>query len=203
MEAYEDLYAEPMPVDVWNTHVQILQEKRGSWGCGIPAGLDYDEGELYTIMDNADPQIFIQLVQDFRRWMADHGEQDKPLLISEFGVLMPSEYLGQGSRAAGDIIVMQFMTEAFDFLRLASDESTGYPGDDYHLVQRWLWYSLNEPYYDFETQTGMNGALFEADDPTQLTVLGRHWVSYMDALAGGGHELYIPLCQKAAVQRQR
>lgn len=193
LTAYQDTYGVPMPVDVWNIHIQILQEKRGAWGCGIPAGLSHDEGELYTIADNADPQIFIQLVRDFRQWMADHGARGEPLIISEFGVLMPSEYLGQGDRATGDKVVMQFMSQVFDFLRLATDENTGCPEDDHHLVQRWLWYSLNEPYYDFETQTGMNGALFEAHDPTQLTVLGNHWVQYMNAITGEGCRLYIPL----------
>jgi len=168
LAAYQTAYGEPMPIDVWNIHVQILQEKRGSWGCGIP------------------PQ----------------GEQGKPLIISEFGVLMPSEYLGHGDRAAGDIVVMDFMSMVFDFLRLASDESTGYPEDEAHLVQRWLWYSLNEPYYDFETQTGMNGALFEASDPTQLTVLGQHWKRYMDAIIDRGYQLYIPLHFPAFTQEQ-
>jgi len=202
LAAYQTAYGEPMPIDVWNIHVQILQEKRGSWGCGIPPGLSHDEGELYTVMDNADPQIFIRLVQDFRQWLADQGEQGKPLIISEFGVLMPSEYLGHGDRAAGDIVVMDFMSMVFDFLRLASDESTGYPEDEAHLVQRWLWYSLNEPYYDFETQTGMNGALFEASDPTQLTVLGQHWKRYMDAIIDRGYQLYIPLHFPAFTQEQ-
>jgi len=200
LAAYQTAYGEPMPIDVWNIHVQILQEKRGSWGCGIPVGLSHDEGELYTILDNADPQIFIGLVQDFRQWMADQGEQGKPLIISEFGVLMPSEYLGHGDRASGDIVVMDFMTMVFDFLRLTSDESTGYPEDEDHLVQRWLWYSLNEPYYDFETQTGMNGALFEAHDPTQLTVLGQHWKCYMDAIIDRENQLYIPLLFPAFTQ---
>jgi len=202
LAAYQTAHGEPMPIDVWNIHVQILQEKRGSWGCGIPAGLSHDEGELYTVMDNADPQIFIRLVQDFRQWMADQGEQDKPLIISEFGVLMPSEYLGHGDRSAGDIVVMDFMSQVFDFLRLASDESTGYLEDENHLVQRWLWYSLNEPYYDFETQTGMNGALFEASDPTQLTVLGRHWKRYMDAIIGRVYQIYIPLHIPVFTQEQ-
>jgi len=193
LEAYQSFYSEPMPIDVWNIHVQILQEKRGSWGCGIPAGLSPDEGELFTVEDNADPDLFNQLVWAFRRWLADRGHRDKPLIISEFGVLMPSEYLGNGDRATGDKIVTDFMSSVFDFLRLSRDESVGCPGDDQHLVQRWVWYSLNEPYYDFQTQTGMNGGLFEAADPPQLTVLGHHWKRYMDALLGTQHQVYLPL----------
>jgi len=54
---YEQAFGEPMPVDVWNIHVQILQEKRGSWGCGIPYGLDDDEGRLYEIIDNCNVTV--------------------------------------------------------------------------------------------------------------------------------------------------
>jgi hypothetical protein len=193
LDTYRDYYGCRMPVDVWNTHVQILQEKRGDWGCGIPAGLNDNEGEIYSVTDNADPQIFIQLIRDFRQWMTDRGERDWPLIISEFGVLMPSEYLGYGNRAEGDMVVMQFMSEVFDFLLTSVDQQVGYPQDGYRLVQRWLWYSLNEPYYDFVTQTGMNGALFESDDPGQLTTLGRHWVEYMNGLLGKAYALYVPL----------
>ena len=202
LATYQQRYSEPMPVDVWNTHVQILQEKRGAWGCGIPAGLSPDEGELFSIEDNANPELFMSLVRDFRLWMAEQGQRDKPLIISEFGVLMPSEYLGHDDRAAGDRVVKEFMTLTFDFLRLARDPGIGCPSDDQHLVQRWLWYSLNEPYYDFQTHTGMNGALFEADNPDQLTTLGYHWISYMNRLLGREHRVYVPIHLPTLIREQ-
>jgi len=193
LEAYRSRYGEPMPIDIWNIHVQILQERRGDWGCGIPAGLAEDEGELYTIADNADPEIFQQLILDFRQWLRDQGEIDKPLIISEFGVVMPSEYLGAGDRATGDLVVMAFMSQAFDFLLEARDPELGYSGDDYRLVQQWLWYSLNGPHYDFETQTGMNGGLYDAQNPSQLTTLGAHFAHYTTRLIGGGRQFFLPL----------
>ncbi len=38
LESYRATYGVDMPIDVWNIHVQILQEKRNDWGCGIPYG---------------------------------------------------------------------------------------------------------------------------------------------------------------------
>ena len=199
LQVYRSLYGVRMPIDVWSIHVQILQERRGDWGCGIPVGLTEDEGQLYAITDNADPDIFRQLVLDFRQWLNDQGETDKPLVISEFGVLMPSEYLAAGDRAAGDLVAMAFMSETFDFLLNARDPVLGYSGDDHRLVQKWLWYSLNEPYYDFDTLTGMNGGLYDAYDPTKLTHLGAHFVHYTTGqldntnLVGGSRQVFLPI----------
>ena len=54
-------------------------------------------------------------------------------------------------------------------------------------------HSLNEPFYDFETQRGMNGALFESAPPHQLTIFGLHWRDYMDELPDANYRLYFPL----------
>ncbi|MCX6035361.1 MAG: hypothetical protein NTV38_10360, partial [Chloroflexi bacterium] len=43
-----------MPVDIWNIHSYVLQELKGSWGAGIPAGFSETSGVLYTILDNKD-----------------------------------------------------------------------------------------------------------------------------------------------------
>ena len=190
-QAYQDSYGQPMPVDVWNIHVQILQEKRGSWGCDIPAGLPDDEGRLYTIEDNANAAHFEQLVGEFCQWLVDRGERDKPLIISEYGVLMPSEYLGADA-AAGDAVVKAFMTGTFDFLLSATDATLGYADDDNRLVQRWLWFSLNEQPYDPGTGAGFNGGLFDWQDPSQITTFGIAFRDYMYALQGERFEL--PLC---------
>jgi hypothetical protein len=184
LSAYQSRFGEAMPVDVWNIHLQILQEKAGSWGAEIPVGLPDTEGELYTLQQNADPEIFQQLVTAFRQWMKDRGFQNKPLIISEYGVLMPSDYLGDGDEARGDQMVIDFMLTTFDFLVNARDPNLGYPADDNRLVQQWLWYSLNDQPYDDVTGLGFNGSLFSHLDPTQLTVFGWAFHGYMHALLG-------------------
>jgi len=179
---YQSTYGEPIPVDVWNIHNMILQEKRGSWGCGIPAGLTENEGRLYTVDDNADIEIFKQHVWDFRTWMNSHGLRDKPLVISEYGVLMPVEYGFTPQR------VSAFMIASFDFLLNTRDVNLGYPADSNLLVQRWLWNSLNDEPYNFETGRGFNGALYSHLNPRfpgTLTYVGTQFKAYTDALLTG------------------
>lgn len=183
LSEYQSRFGEPMPVDVWNIHMQILQEKAGSWGAEIPVGLPDTEGELYTLQDNADPEIFKQLVTAFRQWMKDRGFQDKPLIISEYGVLMPWYYLAD-DEPTGDQRVIHFMVTTFDFLVNARDPNLGYPADDNRLVQQWLWYSLNDQPYDDVTGFGFNGSLFSHLDPTELTVFGWAFHGYMHGLLG-------------------
>lgn len=33
--------------------------------------------------------VFDEQIRDMRQWMKDHGQQDKPLLLTEFSVLYP------------------------------------------------------------------------------------------------------------------
>ena len=95
---YAVTYGEPMPVDVWNIHVYILRERNcdyypeDCWGAEIPPGVDWPEGELYSIEDNANFEVFRGMVEDFRAWMATRGYVDRPLIITEFGVQMPAAY---------------------------------------------------------------------------------------------------------------
>jgi len=169
LDAYQAMYAEPMPVEVWNIHVQILQEKRGDWGAAIPAGLSEEHGRLYTPQDNADPNIFRRLVEEFRQWMKEKGFQDKPLIVSEYGVLMPYCFLVDeagcvhdlNASIAGRKKALGFMSQTLAYLLNASDMSVGYPADGGRLVQQWLWYSLNEMPYDVNTGLGFSGSLFD------------------------------------------
>ncbi len=199
LEAYVSRYGDEMPVDVWNTHVQILQEKAATvsdplpWGAAIPAGLDAPEGRLYTLLDNGDPAVFRQLVTEFRQWMKDRGFQDKPLIISEYGVIMPSSYIVEGGDPArGDRKVTEFMLETFDWLLTTHDADLGYPADGDRLVQQWMWFSLNSHY---------NGALFNNVDPKVITPFGRAFRGYMWKLLGLMRTISLPVVVRDAVGR--
>lgn len=195
LESYQAQYGAPMPVDVWNIHIQIMREKRdhagceGCWGADIPQGIDdAQEGLMLEVSDNADLELLKELVWAFRRWMQERGQQDKPLVISEYGVLMPSEYLG-ATKEEGDRIVQQFMLGSFDFFLETRDEALGYPRDQHRLVQRWLWYSLNEAPYHYDERLaawiGFNGSLFDwqtREWPGALTPLGQAFAAYTEAL---------------------
>lgn len=169
LAAYQRLYGQKMPVDAWNVHAFILREERDSWGVSIPPGMDVDQGTLWEIADHDNLDIFRQQIVDFRRWMAEHGERDKPLIVSEYGILMPNEYGFPPERVAS------FMTETFDYLLNAVDPGIGYPADGNRLVQRLTWYSLSDTVYPtsnlVDPKTG------------ELTLLGQTFADYAAGLA--------------------
>lgn len=168
LEAYRERYGEPMPVDVWNIHAFILRERScdyypdDCWGAEIPPGIDAPEGMLYDIQDNDNIEIFKQNVERFRRWMAERGYQDCPLIITEFGVQMWPDYGFPPER------VNAYMNAAFDYLMTATS-TLGYPADGYRLVQRWAWYSL--------TDDNFNGWLFDPKTKAR-TVFGDNFARY-------------------------
>ena len=141
-ESYLALYGEPIPVDIWTMHAFILREEGGNWGVGIPIGLgDIASGELWEIEDHDDLSLVEMQVWKMRQWMADHGQRDKPLWVTEYGILMPEE-LGFTSD-----VVVNFMLASFDLFSTLKDPNLGYPADDNLMVQRWLWFSTYyEPY---------------------------------------------------------
>jgi hypothetical protein len=139
--AYEDRYGEAMPVDVWNVHNFILHEERGSWGVDIPPGMSENTGTPRDITDHDDLRIFEQQIVGFRRWLKERGQQDKPLIVTEYGVLMPADYGFPPER------VESFMLGSFEYMRTAADPTLGYPADGYRLVQRWCWFSLADERY--------------------------------------------------------
>ena len=169
LAAYEKLYRQPMPVDVWNVHTFILREERDSWGVSIPPGFDdVQQGMLWEIEDHDNLDLLRQQIIDFRRWMDRHGQRDKALIVTEYGILMPEEY-GFPPETVAD-----YMRRSFDLLLNARDPEIGYPADDNRLVQRLLWYSLSDTTYP-------TGNLV---DPVtgELTLLGQAFAEYVDNL---------------------
>ena len=165
--SYRAQFGVEMPVDVWNVHNFVLQELRGSWGVDIPPGISDDQGMLYEVNDSDNLGIFGQQIIDFRRWMAQRGYQNYPLVVSEYGILMPEDFGFSPER------VSAFMTGTFDYFLTATDPGLGHPADGYRLVQLWCWYSLDAPpdYYPtsnlFDPQTGA------------MTAVGKAWVAYV------------------------
>ena len=164
LDAYQVRYGEAMPVDVWNVHAFILREERDNWGVAIPPGMAEQTGRLYEIADHDNITIFRQQLVDFRRWMKERGQQEKPLIVTEYGILMPADYGFSPQR------VERFMLDTFEFFRTAADQSLGYPADGGRLVQRWCWYSLFSEHYP-------TGNLVEIDSG-ELTPQGKAFREY-------------------------
>lgn len=178
LQEYETLYGEMIPVDVWNVHGFILREKRyppDHWGCQIPCGItDVDTGILYEVDDHDNMTFFKQQIVAFRQWMNDHGERDKPLIVTEYGILMPDIYGFDEPR------VQAFMLATFDYFLTASNPSYGYPADCGKLVQGWAWYSLDDAHFQ-EPFYNSYSHLFDPDTKT-ISNLGIAYGNYTSSL---------------------
>lgn len=193
-DEYVRLYHTPMPVDVWQTHLYLLPEKRGAWGADIPAGIDAQEGlfafDSYEemVLANKDFSHVPGLVREFRQWMKAHGQQNKPLLITEMAVSMPDRIL-EGEFTA-EKIRDEFMYPLLDYIFQTTDPDLGYPDDTYHLVQSMWWWSYNlddgsYPNGVYEQDYNSNlvwsglGAPDHAPYMKGLTDLGVFWRDYV------------------------
>lgn len=149
-----------MPVDVWNMHSFVLQEKADDWGVDMPPGFeDAGAGMLWTIEDHDDLGLVEQQVRRMRGWMADRGQGDKPLWITEYGILMPAEYGFDEER------VRRFLLASNDLFANLRDEELGLAADDDRMVQRWVWFSAGYDLYptgDLFTRDGQPTGLMHA-----------------------------------------
>lgn len=158
---YANRYGEEMPVDVWNMHAFVLQEQAGGWGVDLPPGVDTDDdagvsGMKWDIEDHDDLALVEEQVRRMRGWMKEHGQQDKPLWVTEYGILMPASYGFDEER------VRAFLLASNDLFANLRDPELGYEKDDNRLVQRWVWFSAGYDLYP-------TGDLFARDgSPTGL-----------------------------------
>ncbi len=135
---YTTLYGTPMPVDVWNVHNFIFKERCNDFGADMPPGNDYCEGTLYADSDHNNMVIFRHQIQVFRQWMKDHNQQQKPLIVSEYGIVYRHADMNNLN------LVRSFMLSTFDYFMNTKDCALGYFEDQCRLVQRWAWYSLDD-----------------------------------------------------------
>jgi streptogramin lyase len=177
LAAYRARYGRPMPVDLWHIHNAILNEvsceydPSSCWGAGIPPGIEAPYGAIRSVQDNDDIGIFAGQIWAFRRWMAERGYTGYPLVVSEYGVLMPESY------GFGQSRVNTFMSSTFDILSNTSDTSLGDPADEYRLVQRWAWFSLDVQPWNPITGEGFNGNLFDPAS-NDITTFGLQYASH-------------------------
>lgn len=141
-QRYQQIYGETMPVDVWNMHAFVLREEANNWGVEIPPGFpDVQQGELWEVTDHNNIPLIEGEVRLMRQWMADHGQREKPLWITEYGILMPS------SLGFPPSVINQFIEDSFTLFNTLSDPNLGYSADGQRLVQRWTWFSTNDRLY--------------------------------------------------------
>lgn len=153
-DTYASLYHEQMPVDVWNMHIYVLPEVNGianvalgtSSSLAIVYGISHTVSGLdqyYTYGDHDKLSAFTTQVTRMRQWMKDHGQQDKPLLLSEFGLLFDEWVTDEFGNNFTSARATTFLTKTFNYLATATDDNLGMPSDNNRLVQQWAWFSAN------------------------------------------------------------
>ncbi|MEZ4861314.1 MAG: hypothetical protein R3C14_08405 [Caldilineaceae bacterium] len=174
---YQEYYGTTMPVDVWNVHNFVIAEycrmepdgaggqERICYGGAVPPGATTNSG-AYVGEDwkHIDHTAFDQQIRAFRQWMKDHGQQEKPLIVTEYGVLYnkidcPQPVPGGcGDPHWVDLnnpqVIHDFMLWTFDYFANTADCNLGYTADDCHLVQRWAWFSLQNV-WDFNPHASL------------------------------------------------
>lgn len=190
--AYTNTFHITMPVDVWNVHGFVLQEVRGQFGADIPAGLTETVGMQYSIIDNKNFSLARTNIIALRTWMQQHGQQNKPLIISEYSVNYPDSicdptgyYCFPGTFSPTQVRDSMMYPSFTYFLTTGISSTIGFPQDGYRLVQRWNWYSFD----DDSTSGGIqnyNGNLFYSGlyaNPQGVAPLGSYWKTYVQPLA--------------------
>ncbi len=168
LATYQERFGEPLPADLWSIHLFVLREEADSWGIGIPPGMDATAGELYGIEDHGDFELAKGYVESFRAWMAANGYGDKPLAVTEFGILLPEDY------GFPPEFVQAYLIESYDYFRTATGEN-GLASDGGRLVQYAFWYSLYDP------SAYMTGNLYDGAGGG-LTPLGEVFKTYVQGL---------------------
>jgi hypothetical protein len=199
--AYQSKYGSAMPVDVFNTHVYVLNEQSCAqtgvcYGADIPAGNSAKTGMPYSGIDNKNFTIAWGNIRALRAWMKTKGLQNTPLWISEYGVNYPPDYAGFSYAEVRD----SYMWPSFDAFLNQPDPTIGFPADGNRLVQRWNWYSLDDDYGYWQNGTyyfNYNGNLFYSGRgypqyPQGWSALGRYWAQYVAPLPPGGFKPYAP-----------
>ena len=108
----------------------------------LPGGRFEDNDPLRAwIVNNIDDHdnldMIVQQIRDFRQWMADHGQRNKPLIDTEYGILVTEDLGFDYPR------VRTFMLGSFNrFLNDLVDPNLGYPEDGNRLLQEWFWFAL-------------------------------------------------------------
>lgn len=196
-EAYLQKYGSPMPVDVWNMHLYILPEVEPDGftpnnianvalgtdpllGKRVSTGpQDCPQDEVYCFAEHDDMDVFAEQVVAMRTWMKERGQQNKPLILTEFSLLYPYEQdvgscflMDENGECFTPTRVATFMQNAFNYLNDARSPQLGYLLDDNRLVQQWMWFSI------YTNAEGSASNLATAD-LRQMTLMGETFRDYV------------------------
>lgn len=144
----------------------------------LPGGRFEDNSPLRAMIvvsvdDHDNIDLITRQIRDFRQWMRDRGQRNKPLINTEYGILMTEDIGFDYPR------VRDFMLASFDrFLNGLIDPTLGYPADGNRMLQEWFWFAL--AVNDFEgrvVHTGLYDSVTHAIKP-----LGNDFANYVQPL---------------------
>lgn len=200
-EAHIEKFGHPPEVDAWAMHIYILPEVTQSGVpngiANVPVGLETlaaslgkresggDPGQcplsnVYCFAEHDNMAVFREQAQNMRLWMKEHGQQNKPLLLTEYSLLYPYEVDPGGTCFIQDEFgncftperVQAFMDASLDYLESAADPNIGYLLDGGRLVQQWLWFSVN---HGFGAGSVSNLYNHDSDGLTTIRPLGEQY----------------------------
>ncbi len=151
----------------------------------LPGGRFEDNDPLRAMIvvsvdDHDNIDLIKQQIRDFRQWMASRGQRNKPLINTEYGILMTEDVGFDYPR------VRSFMQNSFNaFLNELVDPALGYPADDNRLLQEWFWFAL--AVNDFEGRTVHTG-LYDTHTRA-IKPLGTDFANFVQPL----HQNYVDL----------
>ncbi len=217
--AYLQKFGQRMPVDVWTMHLYILPEVQpdGVTPNGIAnvaLGTDPTLGQresggdpdacsdpgVYCFAEHDDMNAFAGQVMAMRQWMADHGEKEKPLLLTEYSILYPNISDGDTCFIQDEFgqcftpeRVENFMSKSFAYLNEeAKDPNLGYSLDNNRLIQQYMWFSV------YNKGVGEVSNLIEEDLVT-LTALGQNFRNHVANEAPSRNLLVEQVANLAAI----
>ena len=202
--AYYAAYKTEIPADVWTMHLYVMPEvtptgevsNLAAVALGTDPALGMRESggasnlcgdvnnDVYCFADNDNPLFFERQIRDMRTWMKAHGQQNKPLLITEYSILYPYEEFPDGTcdflrdefgQCFTPSRVSNYLRATFDLIDGAGelrDTSLGYPQDEYRLVQQLLWYSLYTEDVGNASNLYKSNTLTETETLTTVTLAG-------------------------------
>jgi len=231
--AYQTQYATTMPIDVWNIHVYVFNETPCSvdpancWGADVPTGFAGAPGYLqYKIRDHKDFTLAWQMIVNLRTWMQQHGQQNKPLITTEYGVLFDHWVWDIANPPVTNPIFTptairdSFMYPSFNAFLNQTSATIGMPADGNRLMQRWAWWSMdydegfceqnpdppyNWAYYQHNSSNLFGSGLGIANPPSGCvpptkgaTAFHSFWTQYVWALPAGAAQPYAPVSAPVA-----
>lgn len=143
--AYQSIYGEPWPVDVYNIHPYVWTKPT----------LEQELADLQS------------QISTFRDWMKSIGEQDKPLIITEYGL----------SNYHDPQWMIDYLLGSFQIL-LSKGHSNGMPSDEGRWVQRWAWFVNNNHVWQAGGEVQWTHCALYNGDTFDVRPLGRAYARH-------------------------